>query len=382
MRSVWQRSCGKLALAAVLLALVVSAARAGELERIYAELLHDPLDVALNLRYARLAEARGEKRKALAAYERALAAEPGNREARQGLRRLKLAFEPAVTRGRLEVGTDYETNPRNLPDSLRRPDDVYGVARLTLFDQRPLLGHLWRTRLSGYGELHGEIESLDFGRLRVHTGPVFDLPGERRLHVAPGGSTALLDDRHFYSQGTLRLTLDNAVPGVFHSIDLRGGYRDVDSAFLAEDGYLIDLFASHRSRGLAVEGDAFYFYPRFRYREPDDGGAAGAGLPNRFLLGDFIELGALAYYFFPLAGELYLGTSLSAHYRNYDEPVRFGTGEREDGFVAPGLELLFTNLFCDGCDLRLRYRFEHNFSNDWTEVYSSHTVGLRAVRRF
>ena len=49
-----------------------------ELRRIFEQILQDPGNPGLNLRYARLAVERGEIRKALAAYERILAQDPGN----------------------------------------------------------------------------------------------------------------------------------------------------------------------------------------------------------------------------------------------------------------------------------------------------------------
>ena len=43
---------------------------------------------------------------------------------------------------------------------------------------------------------------------------------------------------------------------------------------------------------------------------------------------------------------------------------------------------MFKDVVCDGCDLRFRYRFEQNFSNDSTEDYINHSIIASGVRRF
>jgi len=55
---------------------------------IYQQLQQRPQDVALNLRYAMEAERIGKLKWALPAYERVLAAEPGNNEALRGIDRV------------------------------------------------------------------------------------------------------------------------------------------------------------------------------------------------------------------------------------------------------------------------------------------------------
>ena len=89
-------------------------------------ILRDPHNIELNLRYARLAESNDEERKALAAYERVLEADPSNSEAARALHRIRINLIPVVTGGRIELGARYETNARQLPKGARRDDDVAG----------------------------------------------------------------------------------------------------------------------------------------------------------------------------------------------------------------------------------------------------------------
>jgi predicted TPR repeat methyltransferase len=81
----WQRS------AVLALTLVLPCPRsvsADEVADIYKRLENSPQSVALNLQYAEAAEKAGKLKWALPAYERALAADPGNRDALSGIDRI------------------------------------------------------------------------------------------------------------------------------------------------------------------------------------------------------------------------------------------------------------------------------------------------------
>jgi hypothetical protein len=81
----WRRlAAGALAL----VALCAHSVHADELADIYQRLQSDPRNVALNLQYAKAAEKAGKLKWALPAYERALSADPANREARSGIDRV------------------------------------------------------------------------------------------------------------------------------------------------------------------------------------------------------------------------------------------------------------------------------------------------------
>src|SRR5688572_4814547 len=102
------------AIATVTSPLAVLAQDDAELRRIFEQILQDPGNPGLNLRYARLATERGDIRKALAAYERILAQDPTNEEAKAGIRRIQRELEPSITRVTLQLGGQYESNPRRL----------------------------------------------------------------------------------------------------------------------------------------------------------------------------------------------------------------------------------------------------------------------------
>ena len=366
----------------VLFAGGTGAVKADELSALFVRVLQAPGDVALNLRYARLAEAAGRSRHALGAYERVLAVDPANSEALAALARLRALFEPAVTRIKASLGVDYESNPRNLPKGVGPRDDGTLNGAFAVFDQRALFGGVWRSRVDGYGEFHSDIEDLDYGRIQAFSGPVLELPGSARLYLAPGFGSAMLDGRLFYIEPGVYAGIERLWPGVIDAVTLRATYRDVARRFRTRDGVKVDLTVRTTRRDVLTRGDAVHFMPHLRMREAANGLTGAGGAPNILLPGDYVGIGASLYYFLPLAQDVTWGLNFTSTYRDFGHRVRFGTKGRNDWFVASGAELLFSNVACTGCDLKVRYRYEQNYSNDWTERYRTHNAGLRAIRRF
>ena len=68
-----------LGIAVIALSMTPAVALGDEIADVFDQLLSSPDDPALNLRYAELALAKGETRKALSAHERILARDPTNR---------------------------------------------------------------------------------------------------------------------------------------------------------------------------------------------------------------------------------------------------------------------------------------------------------------
>lgn len=110
---------------------------ADEITSVFDQLLSNPDDPALNLRYAELAMAQGETRKALSAYERVLARDPDNAEARRAYKKAKRQLQPAVTAFTLTTGLVFESNPRQVRSSSAEHDDDLSLeANLLMFDER------------------------------------------------------------------------------------------------------------------------------------------------------------------------------------------------------------------------------------------------------
>ena len=81
-----------------LLVLLPAGARADRVADIYRRLENDPRNVPLNLEYAAAAEKEGKLKWALPAYERALAADPGNQEAQSGIDRIRKKLQAEAER--------------------------------------------------------------------------------------------------------------------------------------------------------------------------------------------------------------------------------------------------------------------------------------------
>jgi len=377
-RRVWHAACFCMAV----LLLSVPAARADELSRLYGFLLHDPQNVQLNLQYAAAAEKRGQERKALAAYERVLAADPGNKIARERLGVITVGLTPAVTRGRVEIGARYETNARERPRGFGRKDDFAGFARVYVTDERPAFNQVWRSDLDVYADVHADISAIDYWRARAHTGPVFDLGGGTTLHIAPGGGISFLDADYFYAEAALKLTFEQLF-GFLDKLEFRGAYRDLDNSFSRSDGVALDVVATESVRGVLTQSDVVVVQPFFRWRDAAGNGMNAAGVPTSFLMGDYIEAGgALMYFFFPFE-DVRLGARFTTWYRDYEQNITMSnTAERHDYYIAPEAEVLFRNVICSSCDVRLRYRYEQNFSNDNFQDFVNHAIIASGVRRF
>lgn len=358
-------------------------ALADELSTVFQQLLANPDDPSLNIRYAELVEARGERRKALAAYERALARHPDNAELKRGYLRVKRRLQPRVTTVTLDTGISWETNPRQLPSSdARREEDITFDLRLLMFDERTLLGRRWRTLASFRTQVQGDVDDLTDARATFASGPVFEVGDHSRLHVAPGAAVAWLDGDWLYVDTLLQATFETLAGGATQSVTALFAYRDTNSAFLGDDGVIIQVTGRLATYNKLFQGDAFYVMPRFRYSEPSGDGPDRI-FSNALFPGNYVEVGGRLVYYAPLLrNRVYVGAGFGAHHRSYDQNVAFGTADRRDWLLEPTAHLVLRNVRGSKFDLRVDYRYEHNDSNDRLEDFDNHVFGVRTVRRF
>jgi len=370
------------ALTAALLVLPGESQAQDDVSSVFSRLLNNPNDAALNARYAALVEARGDMRKALGAYERALAVDPGNRDLLRAYKRVKRRLLPAVTSVTVEKGISYDSNPRQLPNTRRREGDVTFDVSAYLFDERTLRRHRWRTEAYARGQIQGDETDLNAGEVAAWTGPVFDLNPKTRLHFAPGAAVAWLDGRRLYNDGSLRVTLERVRRGTTQSVSALLTYRDAGDSFNGSDGFIAQLSGRFKFNSKLVKGDTIYVLPRVRYSGPT-GSGPGRVFSRPLFPGDFVETGSRFAYFRPIrGGKVFIGAGFATYFRHYDQTVAFGTAEREDVQVEPTAHVIFPNVGGRKFDFRIDYRYEENFSNDNTEDFSNHVVGGRVVKRF
>lgn len=355
-----------------------------ELRQIYRQILRDPANTELNLRYARLAEKKGKLRKALAAYGRILINQPGNREAQIGSEQILLLLKPNSTRWTAIFGGDYASNPR-LRNRLVDPDrDVSGNAQLFVVDERRVGGHRWRTNAQIFANLHKRFRSLDYGYVGADIGPLLTAPGGWTLRPAFGAAYSWLDQKTLLTEFSALLAIEAPKTGVFQRIDFRFSYDFIGSKFSNDrNGIIFEVAPQFLVRNLAKRGDGLTVRPSFLFSgatgpEPNPLLVRGDLFPNRYQ-----QYAIRLTYFVPFMGnKVYAGLTLDTNVRLYSVKVFAQAERRRDTYLAPGAQLVFPQLLHPKHDLVLQYRFENNVSNDGTQNFQNHTAGFRSVWRF
>ena len=352
-----------------------------DLRAVFEKVLRAPNDTALNLRYARLAEAQGAPRKALAAYERVLANDPTNREAQRGLRRIRRLLEPSYTEIVLGLGGRYESNPRFRQGGAAAKDDGKLSGDLSIRDERTLGGRRWRSGGALFADRHVEDHRLDYGQIGGSAGPLFDLAGGWALRPALGATFAWLDGKPFLGEGAFLLGVEGKNAGAFRRLDLRIAVDKIGNNFSTRDGFVVALSPRFVFPSVLTPGDSAVLRPGYRYN-----GAIGRGPVLSVIQGDIFpfryhQLGIRAAYDVPLLPGIRAGIGLTVSYRFYDSDIPGKFKRRRDVFVAPRLRLVLTGLFARRHDLVLSYGLQRNISNDDRETFTNHVVGVRSVWR-
>lgn len=366
-----------------MLLLAAPPAAADEMSVVFDQLLSQPDNPALNIRYAELAMTRGETRKALSAYERVLARDPDNREARRAYKKIKRQLQPAVTAFTLATGFSWESNPHQVSRaSVFRDSDAAFEASLVMFDERSVASHRWRTLGLASGHAQFELSDLNDASLFIVSGPVLDLGARTRLHVAPGAAAAWLDSAWAYRDAVLQLTLERLHKGANNSVTAVIRSRETNSKFGGDDGLIVQVNGRFIRADVFKQGDRLYLLPRLQVSGPG-GSGPGRIFKSSLFPGDFIEYGGRVVYYKPVAGKrLFLGAGIGVYHRDYNQNVALGVTNRSDVMVEPSAHLIVPNVRGSKLDFRVDYRYEHNDSNDPLEDFGNHVISAKTVRRF
>jgi hypothetical protein len=373
------------ALAAFFLFAVPAIAAADELARLNAQILNDPGNIGLNLRYARVAEESGQPDRALAAYERVLIYDPTNIEARSGFDRVRVRILPAVTEIFTEFGAGWDSNPHQVPVGRRDDIDLFG--RVSLRDERSLWDTRWRTTGLLVGNVYKDSGDLDYAFGSAAIGPVYAVGPTFTMHPAIGGTVSYFDHHLFYSEAFASVLFEGNGSGVVQTYRLRGGYRDFDNFFPASQGYFADATAKFAKPDVLAPGDLIVLAPWVRWS-----GVNGAflvntptvGVSNDVQIGRYTEGGARLQYYYTIVDWLVAGASISYNERIYASSM-LSTGvlfKRHDNIYSPGASLTFRQLPNLPGNIRLDYRYERDNSNDPMSSYTDHIVTLTYARRW
>ncbi|MHA1538471.1 MAG: tetratricopeptide repeat protein [Alphaproteobacteria bacterium] len=355
------------------------------LRRVYQQILGDPANTGLNLRYARMAERLGLLRKALSAYERILINDPGNREARRGSREILEALKPDFTRWTAIFGGEYASNPRLRNGRTANTDgDFTGTGRLLVEDERRIGGRRWRTNGQFFANLHKRFRSLDYGYIGGDTGPRLAARGGWTVRPALGAAYSWLDQKTFLTEVSVKLGIEAPAGGAFQRIDFRFAYDFIGSNFSNErNGVVFEATPQFALNNLAKRGDVLTIRPSFLYNgasgaEPNPALVRGDLFPNRYQ-----QYALRLTYFVPfLDGRVFAGLTFDSSVRLYTVKPFGESARRRDTYLAPGAQLIFPKLLHPKHDLIIKYRFENNVSNDGIQNFQNHTAGFRSVWRF
>lgn len=383
-----KRSLLAVALAAALLgaagtsAFAVDRSEAIALGEAYKRVLADPTDSAANMEYARLAEAVGQPRKALATYERVLLYDPNNAEALAALVRIRRLLQPDTTLVTLETGLGFESNPLQRNSDLESSLKAYAAGRIE--DERRFGDTRWRTLLTGNVEYFNDVSELDYGYLGGVTGPILPVGSKLTVNPFAGGGVSFLDNAYYYSEAIAGMQFEGDLQGAYQLARLRGGYRSFGDQSFSTDGFYADFVWRWAIPQVVNQGDVFVITPHARWSDIGgiDAGPNTALGPDDVRPGDYSQWGARFEYFNKVTDWLTLGGGVDITQTVYRHLYTEDGGKRDDVMIEPLASAVFNRAFGMQSDLALDYRFQWNQSNDEQSDFGNHIVTARVVTRF
>ena len=342
------------------------------LKSAYAAILAQPASVELNLQYARLAEAEGKPRLALAAYERILLAHPDNAEAKAGQLRIRRLLTPERTSFETRFAIAFETNPRHMPTPLPN-GEANGYARFAMTDERRLGDTMWRSYGLLFGALHSVANELNYGYASFVTGPLIDSIGFT-LHPTIGGGVATFQNRLYFGEAMAALGIEGNFNGALQTARLRVGYRSYDSFFPSTQGFYADLTGRMTFPDVAGTGGTLTVAPWARWSGIEGSGFDIGG--ETVVPGLYTEVGGRVEYVQPVAERVALAANFEVNKRWYT------VDPRQDLRLAPGAAVIVKNAFGYASDVRLDYQYVDNNSTDATRRYIDHVLTLQVINRY
>jgi hypothetical protein len=376
--------------AAILAGCLSAAAAPDDLARLYARVLRNPGDSAINLQYAKLAEDQGKLRWALSAYERVATNDPNNEEAQRGLARIRRKLQPNSTQIIAEIGTAWETNPRytnDNPGNLQRPrSEFQGFGSLQMRDERAIADLRWRTNALVTGIVHEREADLNYGYAGATTGPVLDFIRASTLHLGFGGGASSLKHRLLYSEAVATATVEQEAFGALQTVVFRGGYREYDDFFPVSRGYYSDVRAKISIPHVFWEDNLLVVMPWVRWSGIS--GTATSFMLNEVQPGAYMEFGTRAELVRPIVDGVVFGPTVTVLARNYHAdrvPFEVNT-KRHDVIAGPGAIMWFPTLFTGWAGvqtaLKIEYQYYRDNSNDPTRSFNDHIVASSLVMRY
>jgi len=367
-----------------------ASAAAADLQSAFDRVIANPADVAAYLRYGRAAEAAGQPRKALAAYERAATHAPDNEEAQAALRRLKLVIEPSTTRILVGFGmgfdsnAEYQTRQLNsgtlITERLGGGSDVNANASLRVIDERLIDGRRWRSRANIFGDFHIRGRNRDGHYASVETGPMF--AGWNGVMISPSlaAEVGFADYKHLFHSLGLAVTAEFP-QGYLKRLRLGFAGTRFEPSLAPRNGYSFSGKAEFGASDVAFRGDAMHLTPyAVRYQ-----GAATTGEET------YTEAGVRLAYIAPLGGPAlgFSGIFLSPEftvtgrwYDGFEAASTVNLGSRQDYRLIPGIRLIGSEFLGKAVTTFVYYEFDRLRSNYAGHSHNNHRAGVHVVAEF
>ena len=330
------RSCGfavaaYLTAAAALVTESIAPANADELDTLYSEVMRQPGNPELNLRFAQLAERAGNLRWALSAYERVVLNTPDNAEGLQGLNRVRRALQPDTTLLTVQLGAQYESNPRYyLPP---RTPEAQAIGSVALLDERNLGGTRWRTNALVAGVAHGREGELDYGVAGAETGPIFDAFPGWAFHPAVGGSAAYFDHRFYYGEGAASGLFESNTGGVYRSVLLRGAYRSYNDFFPSSEGFYVEARSRVAVPNVLGIGSVIIVSPFVLWSDISGSASVVTPIITDLQPGAYVEFGGRTDLIKTLTNWLVVGVNIAVSQREYRNDIVTTTLEKRRDWI-------------------------------------------------
>lgn len=354
----------------------------GELQQLFQRLLQNPSDIPLNFRYAELAIEQDRLRSALAAYERILATDPENAEAKEGIERIRRLLRPEFTDATVIVGGQYETNPRRSGKGVPGGDDVLAVTQASVVDERRVAGYRLRSEGDLYANFYNRFTDIDYGRVGANSGPILGLSEEWEIRPALGAAYAWLDGQTFYGAGDAIVSFYSQAGGPLRRIDLQFEYDKISEAFAHRDAYQIGLTPQLYWVNQLTDQDIVLLTPFYRFNGVSGSGPPGRGPTSQPFPLESHQVGGRIDYYVTVRPEIAFDANFTGYYQPFNEHVLGGSKLRRDRYLSPGAQIILKEFLSKRHDLIFAYQFEDNSSNDDTETFDNHILSVRSLWRF
>ena len=344
------------------------------LSKVFRQIIQDPGNIELNIRYAKLAEKIGVPRRALAAYERIQASHPNNARALQEIDRLRELLglvarkRKKLTAYSIVLGARFETNAAKRETEYASYDSAASSAALKVRDDRSLFGTRVKTNATLLVDYYNRYTSGDLVYGVLETGPVFNVANSIQMRVAAGAGHARLDKDRLFSSGYVKLNFDDeSDPKTIRTSNLSLGYEDYAGVFEGRDGLFFEAGSRIVQFDTVVAKDSLSVQAHYRYKN-----ASGYNHSKR---GHKISL--QTGYLYPLYDKIFAGGDLGLTYRSFDGQELDENEMRWDFQIDPALKLVFTELPVKKSTIEVKYNFERNWSNVGYKTFYNHIIGAK-----